>query len=100
MRAYLKELESNVDEKLITKRPIRIGVLAINAQNFEDDDKPKNKSDSKRIGNIINEYISGDSLDVIAIGMTFGSQFTTEKDDGPQDPASAYDKGRDKSRFI
>lgn len=80
---------------MVNKKRVRIGVLAINAQNFEDeDDQDKAKSDSKRIGNIINEYISGDSLDVIAIGMTFGGQFASEKDDG------AFDKGRDKSKFI
>lgn len=70
-------------------------MLAINAQNFEDEDvQATEKNDSKRIGKIINEYISGDSLDVISIGMTFGGLFVTENEDG------TAQKGRDKSRFI
>lgn len=93
LQAQMKEMETVAD--LFKKKRIRIGVLAINAENFEDEDEQITaKNDSKRIGKIINEYISGDSLDVISIGMTFGGLFVTENEDG------TAQKGRDKSRFI
>lgn len=95
LRSQMKEMETTASLDLFSKRRIRIGVLAINAENFEDeDDQITEKNDSKRIGKIINEYISGDSLDVISIGMTFGGLFATENEDG------TAQRGRDKSRFI
>jgi len=89
----MKKLEAMPALQLMRKRQVRIGVLVINASNFENEDYANEVNESTSIGKIINEYISGDHLDIISVGMAFGG-LVMENDDG-----TAH-KSIDKSKFI
>jgi len=89
----MKKLEAMPALQLMRKRQVRIGVLVINASNFENEDYANEVNESTSIGKIINEYISGDHLDIISVGMAFGG-LVMENDDG------TAQKSIDKSKFI